>query len=182
MRRLTAFLADQEKRALDDRELTSRSDLRKERKESENAFTELALALCDCSDRQFKKLELPEALTNVVLEARSIESPPARDRALRLVRRELRNGGSEAARRQLEALNKPKLKSEPKILEIWLERFVTRGELALNEFIDKHPGADRQQLRGLLRNAQKPNIANQKRAIKALSNQIEILLREQPGD
>jgi len=48
----------------------------------------------------------------------------------------------------------------------------------LNEFIEKNPGADRQQLRGLLRNAQKPDNANQKRAIKALSSQIEILLRE----
>lgn len=178
MRRLAAFLADQEKRALDDRELTSRSDLRKDRKEAENAFAELALSLCDCSDRQFKRLELPEALRNVVLEARHIESPPARDRALRLVRRELRNGGAEAARRQLEDLNKPKLKTAPNLLEVWLDRFVTQGEPALNEFIKKHPGADRQQLRGLLRNAQKPNNASQKRAIKALSNQIESLLRE----
>ncbi len=178
MRRLAAFLADQEKRALDDRELVSRSDLRKERKESENAFAELALALCDCSDRQFKRLELPEALRNIVLEARNIESPAARDRALRLVRRELRNGDAETARRQLDDLNKPKVKSAPQILDVWLDRFVTQGESALNEFIEKHPGADRQQLRGLLRNAQKPNNANQKRAIKALSSQIEILLRE----
>jgi ribosome-associated protein len=182
VRRLAAFLADQEKRALDDRELTSRSDLRKERKEAENAFAELALALCDCSDKQFKRLELPEALRNVILEARSIESPPARERALRLVRRELRNGGDEAARRQLEALNKPKGTIAPKILDVWLERFVTQGEPALNEFIEEHPGADRQQLRGLLRNARKPDLANQKRALKALSNQIESLLRETQGE
>lgn len=182
MRRLTAFLADQEKRALDDRELTSRSDLRKERKETENAFAELALALCDCSDRQFKKLELSEALTQVVLGARNIESPPARDRALRLVRRELRNGDADSARRQLEALNKPKGKTEPKILDVWLERIVSQGESALNEFIEEHPGADRQQLRGLLRNAQKPNVANPKRALKALSNQLDLLLRENPSE
>jgi ribosome-associated protein len=182
VRRLAAFLADKQQRELDDRELTSRSDLRKERKEAENAFADLALALCGCSDKQFKRLDLPEALRHVVLEARSIESPPARDRALRLVRRELRNGGDEVARRQLEALNKPKGTIATKILDVWLERFVNQGELALNEFIEKHPGADRQQLRGLLRNAQKPNNASQKRALKALSNQIEILLRGEPSE
>ena len=90
----------------------------------------------------------------------------------------MRNGDAETARRQLDDLNKPKVKSAPQILDVWLDRFVTQGESALNEFIEKHPGADRQQLRGLLRNAQKPNNANQKRAIKALSSQIEILLRE----
>ncbi len=178
MRRLAAYLADKDKRELDDRELTSRSDLKKERKEAENAFAELALALCVCSDKQFKRLELPEALRHVILEARSIESPPARDRALRLVRRELRNGDAEAARRQLESLNKPKPKIAPQILDVWLERLISQGEPALNEFIEEHPGADRQQLRGLLRNAQKPNPANQKRAVKALSNQIQILLQE----
>ncbi len=111
MRKLADYLADQEKRALDDRDLTSRSDLRKQRKQAESAFAELARALCECTEKQFKRLELPELLSQVVLEARSIESPSAKDRALRLVRRELRNSAAETVRRQLENLNlirKPK--------------------------------------------------------------------------
>ena len=108
MRKLTDYLADQHKRDLDDRDLTSRSDLKKARKQAENALSELARALCDCSDKQFRRLELPESLEQAVLEARGIVSPSAKDRALRLVRRELRNGDAEAVRRQLDNLNKPK--------------------------------------------------------------------------
>lgn len=169
MRRLSAYLADQQKRELDDRDLTSRSDLRKERKEAENAFAELAQSLCNCTDKQLKRLVLPETLTQVLLEARSIDSPSAKDRALRLVRRELRSGDAEAIVHQLAQLNQPKPKPAPKESEIWYNRLVTEGEPALNDFIEKHPDADRQQLRLLIRKANKGDAASRAKALQALS-------------
>jgi ribosome-associated protein len=169
VRRLTDYLADQQKRDLDDRDLTSRSDLRKARKEAENAFAELAQSLCGCTDKQLRRLVLPEALTQVLLEARSIESPSAKDRALRLVRRELRSADTDALRRQLLSLNKPKPQPLPKESDTWCDRLFHEGEPALNEFIEKHPDADRQQLRQLLRKAQKADETSRAKALQALS-------------
>jgi ribosomal 50S subunit-associated protein YjgA (DUF615 family) len=108
VRNLAAYLADQQKRSLDDRDLTSRSDRRKAQKQTEAAFTDLARALCGCSERQLSRLDLPEPLLDSVLDARRIDSPAAKERALRVVRRELRNGDAGAVRRQLDSLGDPK--------------------------------------------------------------------------
>jgi ribosome-associated protein len=176
VRKLADYLADQHKRDQDDRDLTSRSDLRKVQKEAEMAYAELSQSLCDCSDKQLRRLELPELLRQVVLEARSIVSPSAKDRALRLVRRELRSGDAEAVRRQLDNLNKPNRSALPNNLETWLARLTSEGETALNEFIDAHARADRQQLRRLVRNVHKAKDANRTKALVALSKLISTVI------
>ncbi len=91
VRSLTDILAEQRKRDEDDRDLRSRSDARRERKEREAAWVALAEALVSLSERRLEELALPEGLQDAVLEARAIRSPAARMRALRLVRRELRD-------------------------------------------------------------------------------------------
>jgi ribosome-associated protein len=92
VRNLTDVLAAQRKRDEDDRDLRSRSDARRERKQREAAWVDLGEALVNLSVRQLEQLALPEGLRDAVLEARRITSPAARMRALRLVRRELRDG------------------------------------------------------------------------------------------
>ena len=169
MRNLAAYLADQQKRALDDRELTSRSDVRKARKEAESSFTDLARALCDCTDKQFKRLQLPEGLSNCVLEARRINSPAARDRALRLVRRQLRDGDAEEVRRQLDSLaNAKPVNASPKV-QSWRDRLIEGGEPVLTEFVNLHPDVDRKRLRTLIRNVAKASDANRPKALAALA-------------
>jgi ribosome-associated protein len=167
VRSLSAYLADQQKRDRDDRSLTSRSDLRKARKDTESAFATLARALCDCSEKQFKRLELPEALRDLVLEARRIDSPAARDRALRLVRRELRDGDAAAVQQQLSALEKPSRASRAS--EQWCNRLIDEREPALNEFVNQYPAADRQQLRLLVRNVAKASAEQRTKAVAALT-------------
>jgi len=182
VRSLATYLADQNRRAADDRDLTSRGDLKKVRKESEEAFTSLARELCDCSDKQLKQLELPELLRNCVLDARKIDSPSAKYRALRLVRRELRNGDTEAIRRQLEALSNPRRKpAATSAIEQWRERLISGSEAALEEFLSEYPNAERQQLRQLVRNAQKADEARRSKAIAALSKCLTLLTRNQPA-
>jgi ribosome-associated protein len=92
VRNLTDVLAAQRKCDEDDRDLRSRSDARRERKEREAAWADLGEALVSLSARQLEQLALPEGLLDAVLEARRITSPAARARALRLVRREMRDG------------------------------------------------------------------------------------------
>lgn len=165
--KLTHFLADQAKRELDDRDLTSRSDLRKERKQSEQAFADLARALCECTKRQFERLVLDDALYQVVIKARQIESPAAKDRALRLVRRELRNGDAGSVRQQLDALDKPSPRQEGDA-ERWLKRLLAEGDEALTAFLAVSPQADRHRLRQLLLRAKKSTGASSSKAGAAL--------------
>lgn len=168
MHKLSHYLEDQAKREQDDRDLTSRSDLRKERKQSEQAHADLARALCDCTKKQFERLVLADALFQVVTEARKIDSPSAKYRALRLVRRELRDGDADSVRQQLEALNGPKTptaKGEP---EQWMQRLVTEGDNALAAFVLAYPHADRQRLRQLLIRTRKANTATLAKANTAL--------------
>jgi ribosome-associated protein len=92
VRNLSDVLAEQRKANEDDRDLRSRSDARRERKQKEAAWADLGEALVNLSARQLEQIALPEGLLDAVLEARRIASPAARARALRLVRRELRSG------------------------------------------------------------------------------------------
>jgi ribosome-associated protein len=172
VRKLAAYFADQEKREQDDRDLTSRSDLSKDRKQTENAFVELSRSLVECTAKQLARLELPESLLTVVLEARRIESPPARYRALRLVRRELRAGDADTIQAKFAQLNEPMRAATRSHLEHWIERLEHEGEVAINAFVDVHPSADRQQLRTLQRNVQKASDAARKKATAALSKRL----------
>lgn len=167
MHKLTHFLADQEKRERDDRDLTSRSDLRKERKQSEQAFADLARALCECTKKQFERLVLDDALYQVTVKARQIESPAAKDRALRLVRRELRNGDAESVRQQLDSLDKPSPRQQGDA-ERWLKRLLSEGDDALMAFLAHCPNSDRNRLRQLLMRTKKTAGASSNKASAAL--------------
>ena len=101
VRKLSDILAERAKAETDDRDLRSRSDARLERKRSEAALAELARVMLEINERQLAKLELPEALHDAVVEARAMRSPRARDRALRVVRKELRAGDAAAIEARL---------------------------------------------------------------------------------
>jgi ribosome-associated protein len=176
--KLSHYLADQATRELDDRDLTSRSDLRKQRKQSEQAYAELARSLCDCTNKQLIRLVLQDALLEVVQQARRIESPGARDRALRLVRRELRGGNSEDVRRQLDAVLHPVSKVSQQQIEAWVSRLSAEGDPAIEEFIAAHSNADRQQLRGLVRSVAKARDAARDNALLTLFKKITQWLNE----
>ena len=176
--KLSHYLADQAKRELDDRDLTSRSDLRKQRKQSEQAHADLARALCDCTKKQFSRLALPDSLLEVVLQARRIESPGAKVRALRLVRRELRSGDSEAVRRQLDAVLNPSSKVSQQQIEGWVNRLLAEGDAAIEEFVATRANADRQQLRGLVRNVAKASDEARFIAVVTLSKKVTQWLNE----
>jgi len=104
MRKLSSYQAEERRRALDDRELRSRSDARRERKSREGELLALARALIAASPRQLAKLELDPALVAVLAEARRITSGSARLRVERLVRSRLRDEDLELLRPRLSAL------------------------------------------------------------------------------
>jgi ribosome-associated protein len=144
----------------DDEDLTSRTDARTERRRSEAAWAEFAKTLVTISERHLLRMQLGEELLRTVQETRRITSPGARNRALRLVRQELRGLDLQQLRERLEDLSHPSTRraaAAPSPADDWRERLLRGGEAELALFIDQHPNVDRQRFRSLLRNARKAN-------------------------
>jgi ribosomal 50S subunit-associated protein YjgA (DUF615 family) len=152
VRKLESYLAEKARIQQDDSDLTSRSDLRKDRIKSEGHIFSVAVRLCELSDKRLMKLGIGDTLVELIVAARKIESPPARDRALRRIRRELRDLDLAALERELEALNQPTTKKPATPEEVWSQRLVTGSEPELDAFLREHQAADRGQLRALVRN------------------------------
>jgi ribosomal 50S subunit-associated protein YjgA (DUF615 family) len=104
VRKLSDILAERARAEADDRDLRSRSDARRARKQIESDLVDLARTLCALSSRQIERVDLPEPVLEALTAARAIHSAAARNRALRLVRRELRAADVEAIRARLEEL------------------------------------------------------------------------------
>ena len=119
---------------------------------------ELGGKLAVLSDAQLSKLPIPDNLLPHILETRRITSHIAHKRQLAYLAKQMRredeatldairdalDEGGEAARREAAALHR---------VEAWRERLLADGDGALAELLDAHPGADRQHLRQLVRNA-----------------------------
>ena len=114
--------------------------------------------LAGLTDAQLAKLPLPDALLPHVLETRRITSHIARKRQLAFLAKQMRREDDgtldairdaldekgEAARLETAAMHRA---------EAWRDRLLDEGDAALSELLDAHPGADRQQLRQLVRSA-----------------------------
>jgi ribosome-associated protein len=150
MRKLEDILREQDRP--DDRDLTSRSDRKRAQRETEDRLAALALALANCSEQRLRSLELPSAVLDSVLDAKRITSSVARNRQLRIVRRELRLVEFQAIEK---ALAKPRVRprsDRPARVEEWVERLLRQGDVALDALCDEHPDADRRRVRQLMRN------------------------------
>lgn len=125
-----------------------------------DALEVLALGerLAGLTDTQLAKLPVPDDLLPHVIEARRITSHIARKRQLAFLAKQMRREDDEtldairdaldekgeAARQETAALHRA---------EAWRDRLMEDGDAALSELVEAHPGADRQQLRQLVRSA-----------------------------
>jgi ribosome-associated protein len=106
---------------------------------------------------QLNMLELPELIYKAVIEVSGMPHKGARKRLLKFIAGQLHKIDMDPI---LEKLDRIKNKSahavrEHHIIELWRDRLITEGNDALGELLSEQPQADRQQLRQLLRNAQK---------------------------
>ena len=153
-------------------DLTSRTDLRAERKRSEAAWMEFAKTLTTISERHLLRLELGEEVLRVVQDTRKITSPGAKSRALRLVRQELRGLDLGLLREKLEDLSHPSTRRVTGPADEWRRRLLDGGEAELAQFLSEHARADRKQLRTLLRNARNASAAAKNKALGALTQAL----------
>jgi ribosome-associated protein len=156
----------------EEEDLTSRTDLRNERKRSEEAWAEFAKTLTTISERLLLRMELGEAVLRVVQDARRISSPGARARALRLVRQELRGLDLSLLRERLEDLSHPNAKRAANPADDWRRKLLDGGEVDLGAFVEAHPRGDRQRLRTLIRNARNASAASKNKALAALTQAL----------
>ena len=124
------------------------------------ALDVLALAnqLAGLSPVQLARLPVPEALLPHIAEARRITQHVAHKRQVAFLAKQMRreddaalaairdalDAGGEAGGRDAALLHRA---------EAWRERLLAEGDAALAELLAAHPGADRQALRQLARNA-----------------------------
>jgi ribosome-associated protein len=156
----------------EDEDLTSRTDLRAERKRSEAAWMEFAKTLTTISERHLLRLQLSDDVLRVVQDTRKITSPGARARALRLVRQELRGLDLGLLRERLEDLSHPNARRASTPADEWRRRLLDGGEADLAAFLEQYPRAERQQLRTLLRNVRNAGPASMNKAVSTLTQAL----------
>lgn len=159
MRKLTDRLREQAKADADDRDLTSRSDLRRAENSKEDRLKRLAQTLVELKPAQLGRLQLDDELLEAVQHAQALGDRRAQSRQIGVVRQHLRTqaDGTKALGERVAALKAGMLPSAPppppppeaenEQLEQWLDRFVNEGDSALEEFLTAYPEADRQALR-----------------------------------
>jgi len=131
----------------------SKSSLKRE----SAALQDLAAELAALSSRQLQSLDLPETLFNAIKEVSDMPPKGARKRMLKYIGGLLRVMDAEPVKEQLAKLRQQSMHSarEHHKIEHWRERLIKQGHTALTELLNAYPCADRQQLRQLIRNAQK---------------------------
>ena len=145
--------------------------------------------LVGLSEAQLAKLPLPESLLPHIRDAKRITSHVAHKRQLAFLAKQMRREddqtldairdaldvGGEAARRETAALHR---------VETWRDRLIADGDAALAELLTEFPGADRQHLRQLVRNAiDERNRNKPPHAFRELFRALrELLLQIEDGD
>ncbi len=117
--------------------------------------------LIDLSKDKLQKLNLPEALFEAVMEAKRLSANGAVRRQLQYIGRLMRDVDSMPIVEQLQAWEGKNVQENARFhgMERWRMRLIAEAN-ALSEFLAIYPQADIQQLRTLIRNAQKEATAN----------------------
>lgn len=97
MRTLADRQREREKAEADDRDLTSRTDRRREQSSRETALKKLARRLVGLKPHQLTALALGEELRDAIDHARAIRSANAHNRQIAVVRQHLRDMGTRVA-------------------------------------------------------------------------------------
>ena len=139
----------------------------------------LSQELAELPPTQLKALELPDILYKSLTEASGMPHKSARKRLLKFITGQLNKIDIDP---YLERLARMKSQSahavrEHHIAERWRARLINDGNTALTELLNDHPHADRQQLRQLIRNAQKETeLAKPPKSSRLLYRYLKVLL------
>jgi ribosome-associated protein len=117
-------------------------------------LTEKALSL---SDEKLAKTGIDENALDALREARKMKASGARNRQLKYISKLIRSEDVSIIEKYLDEAEQSHINEKHFFhqLEKWRDRLVEEGDAALAEFLAEYPATDRQQLRTLIRTAQK---------------------------
>jgi len=136
----------------------SKSQLKRE----SHALQAMGEELVELPAAKLAKIPMPDELAEAVSLARKIKARGGRKRQLQYIGKVMRSIDAEPIAQALDELKNAAGKEAAKFhrLEQWRDRLVAEGDAALGELLDEFPGADRQHLRQLVRNAQREVASN----------------------
>jgi len=137
----------------DEENLISRSQIKREVQQ----LYDLGERLAQLPTSKLDSLELPEALRSAINDYQRFTARGAMKRQLQYIGKVMRNVDPEPIQQGLERLQN---KDNQQVayfhrLEKWRDRLISEGDDALAALIEIAPEIDRQQLRQVIRNAQK---------------------------
>jgi len=146
-------MTDTEDNSFDDRpEPPSKT----KRKQEMHALQDIGEQLVGLNKDRLAQINLPETLLDAVIEAKRLTGHEARRRQMQYLGKLMRSVDEEPIRAKLDEWNNVTRVQAAKfhLLERWRERLLTE-EQALSDLVAEYARADIQQIRTLIRNAQK---------------------------
>ncbi len=113
--------------------------------------------LLDLPAARLASVPLPDALREAVMLARKMHKFGALNRQKQYIGKLMRQIDVQPIREALAAIEQEGLaeKHIHKLSENWRDRMLSEGDPAIESFLEKYPGSDRQQLRQIIRRHQK---------------------------
>lgn len=135
----------------------SKSEIKRDAEE----LKRLGMEMMELSKNELDRIPLDEELRQAIELAQRIKKE-GRRRQIQLIGKMLRSRDEQPIRL---ALDKLKNRHNQQValfhkLEVLRDRLIEQGDSAMDEVIELYPTADRQQLRSLIRNAQKEKATN----------------------
>lgn len=154
------------------------------RKREMHALQDIGEQLVQLDLKRLKELDLPETLADAVLEAKRMHKHGAIRRQMQFIGKLMRDLDAAPITQKLAAWNGLALQQTTWLhqLERWRERLLSDDQ-ALAELGQKFPAANLQQLRALIRNAQKERLANKPpKSFRALFQELQKFVPQTEGE
>ena len=135
----------------------SKSEIKRDAKD----LKQLGEKLVNLTKANLTKVPLDDSLKDAIELAQRLQKE-ARRRQLQYIGKLLRSIDAEPIREALEKIENKHNQQQAMLhkLEILRDELVAKGDVALTDLLNEHPSADRQQLRNLIRAAQKEKEQN----------------------
>lgn len=152
-----------------------------QRKRDARLLFELARDLVDMSRKQLSPLPIEADLRDAIDHASSITAHVARKRQVQFVAKMMRNRDVQAIQQALDdrEIEARQLTVRHHRVEIWRDRLLAEGDMALGELIRHLDASDVQSIRHLIRNAKRES---EKRKPPASARKLFKLLREMDAE
>lgn len=145
-----------------DNDPSARPASKSQLKRDAHALQKLGIDLLQAPESDWLELQLPEDLISALKAAKRMPSRGAHKRQLQLIGKLMRGIDADPIQqyfeqRRLDARRQARIQHR---LESWRDRIIAEGDSAIDAYLDEHPGADRQRLRQLARQAKKEQSKN----------------------